>query len=117
MTESASTTDLDQLADRFVEDYAASQPTVATYIGVPGHDDRWPDSSPEGHEAHAELLRTTTADRAPGVGRRSTGASEVARSAMLERLGAELARYDAGWAQADLTRSTARCRPSAAPST
>jgi uncharacterized protein (DUF885 family) len=92
--------ELDQLADRFVEDYAASQPAVATYIGVPGHDDRWPDLTPEGHAAHAELLRATIGDvqRVDPDDRRE----EVARSAMLERLGAELARSDAGWAQSDL---------------
>jgi uncharacterized protein (DUF885 family) len=91
---------LDQLADRFVEDYAASQPAVATYIGVPGHDDRWADLTPDGHAAHAELLRTTAAAvrRTDPVDRRD----EVARTAMLERLGAELARYDAGWAPAAL---------------
>jgi hypothetical protein len=45
---------LDQLADRFVEDYAAAHPDVATAIGVRGHDDRWPDLSPEGHAGHAD---------------------------------------------------------------
>jgi uncharacterized protein (DUF885 family) len=91
---------LDQLADRFVADYAASQPTVATYAGVPGHDDRWPDLTPDGHAAHAHLLRTTlgTVRRTDPVDRRD----EVARAAMVERLGAELARYDSGWMQADL---------------
>jgi uncharacterized protein (DUF885 family) len=91
---------LDRLAERFVEDYAASQPAVATYIGVPGHEDRWPDLTTAGHAAHAALLRRTIAavERVEPVDRRD----EVARSAMLERLGAELARYDAGWAQADL---------------
>jgi hypothetical protein len=83
--------ELDQLADRFVEDYAASQPTVATYIGVPGHDDRWPDLTPDGHGAHAQLLTAAIgmAGRIEPVDRRD----EVARSALLERLGAELARY------------------------
>ena len=92
--------DLDQLADRFVEDYAASLPTVATYIGVPGHEERWPDWSPTGHDAHAHLLRRTIAAvrRTEPADRRD----ELARNAMLERVGAELARYDAGWAQADL---------------
>jgi uncharacterized protein (DUF885 family) len=92
--------DLDQLADRFVEDYAAAHPDVATYIGVPGHDDEWADLTPDGHAAHADLLRSTLAEvrRVDPVDRRE----EVARSAMLERIGAELARYDAGWAQADL---------------
>jgi uncharacterized protein (DUF885 family) len=91
---------LDQLADRFVDDYAASQPTVATYIGVRGHDHRWPDLTPDGSAAHAELLRTTisAAEQTEPVDRRD----DVARSALLERVGAELARYDAGWAQADL---------------
>jgi hypothetical protein len=45
---------LDQLADRFVENYAAAHPDVATAIGVRGHDDRWPDPSPEGHAGHAD---------------------------------------------------------------
>jgi uncharacterized protein (DUF885 family) len=92
--------ELDQLAERFVEDYAASRPDVATYIGVTGHDDRWPDLTAEGSAAHAELLRTTIAAvrRIDPVDRRD----DVARSAMLERLGAELALHDAGWAQSDL---------------
>ncbi|WP_448613694.1 DUF885 domain-containing protein [Modestobacter sp. URMC 112] len=91
---------LDQLADRFVEDYAASQPAVATYIGVPGHDERWADHSTDGRRAHADLLRRTlaAAEATPPVDRRD----EVARSALLERVGAELARFDSGWAQADL---------------
>lgn len=91
---------LDRLAERFVEEYAASQPAVATYIGVPGHEDRWPDLTTAGHAAHADLLRRTIADveRVEPVDRRDG----VARNAMLERLGAELARHDAGWAPADL---------------
>ena len=91
---------LDQLADRFVDEYAADQPTVATYAGVAGHDDRWPDYSPDGRAATAELIRRTVAEvRATDpVDRRD----EVARSAMLERLGAELALHDAGWTQASL---------------
>ncbi|MCZ2804600.1 DUF885 domain-containing protein [Modestobacter sp. VKM Ac-2983] len=91
---------LDQLADRFVDAYAADQPTVATYIGVPGHDDRWPDLTPGGQAASAELLRRTIAEveRIEPVDRRDA----VARSAMLERLGAELALRDAGWTQAAL---------------
>jgi uncharacterized protein (DUF885 family) len=91
---------LDQLADRFVEDYAASQPTVATAIGVPGYDDRWPDLSPDGHGAHAQLLRAAigTAQRIDPADRRD----DIARAAMLERLGAELALYEAGWTQAAL---------------
>ncbi len=92
--------ELDRLADRFVDEYAASQPTVATYIGVPGHDDRWPDLSPDGHAEHARLLQRTSAATAAvqPVDRRD----EVARAAMLERIDAELARFDAGLPQAQL---------------
>jgi uncharacterized protein (DUF885 family) len=92
--------ELDELADRFVEEYAAAHPDVATAIGVRGYDDRWPDLSPEGRAGHADLLRRTLAgvEQIDPVDRRD----DVARSAMLERLGAELARYDAGWAQAEL---------------
>jgi uncharacterized protein (DUF885 family) len=94
-------TALDRLADRFVDDYAAAQPVVATQIGVPGYDDHWPDLSPDGHAAHAELLRSARAEVAAvePVDRREA----VARAAMLERLGAELDRYDAGLAQSALS--------------
>ncbi|MCU1614261.1 MAG: uncharacterized protein JWO98_1801 [Frankiales bacterium] len=94
------TSDLDRLTDRVVEDVAASQPVLATYIGVPGHDDRWPDLSPDGIRGHAELLRSTRAQAAritPVDGR-----EVLARSAMIERIGAQLDRYDAGLAEADL---------------
>ena len=91
---------LDQLADRFVDAYAADQPEVATTLGIPGSDERWSDLTPAGHAASAELLRRTLAevDRTEPVDRRD----EVARGAMQERLGAELALRDAGWTQASL---------------
>ncbi|MEU2349496.1 DUF885 domain-containing protein [Modestobacter sp. NPDC049651] len=91
---------LDQLADRFVDEYAADQPAQATYLGVLGHDDRWPDLTPDGHAASAALLRRTVAEveRTEPVDRRD----EVARNAMLERIGAELALHDAGWTAASL---------------
>jgi uncharacterized protein (DUF885 family) len=92
--------DLDRLAHRFVDAYAALQPVAATYIGVPGHEDRWPDLTPAGTSATADLLRNTAAEVAATVpvDRRD----EIARSAMTERLEAELARYEAGYAQSDL---------------
>ncbi|TWH71996.1 uncharacterized protein (DUF885 family) [Modestobacter roseus] len=92
--------DLDQLADRFVDAYAADQPAQATYLGVAGHDDRWPDLTPDGRAATAELLRRTLADveRAEPVDRRD----DVARGAMVERIGAELALHEAGWSLAAL---------------
>jgi uncharacterized protein (DUF885 family) len=92
--------DLDRLADRFVDDYAALQPAAATYMGVLGHDDRWPDLTPAGTDAVADLLRATGAEVARIEPRDHR--EEVARAAMVERLDAELARYETGYAQADL---------------
>jgi uncharacterized protein (DUF885 family) len=94
---------LDTLADRYVDDYAAADPVVATYIGVPGHDDEWPDLTLDGHAQLADLVRRTRAEAAAltPVDRRD----EVARAAMLERLGAELERHEAGLAQSDLNTS------------
>jgi uncharacterized protein (DUF885 family) len=99
-TEPRPATELARLADRYVDDYAASLPTVATYIGVRGHDDRWPDWSPEGREGHADLLRRTRGELA--AVRPADRREEVARAAMAERIEAELARYDTGLALAEL---------------
>ncbi|MCA0144092.1 DUF885 domain-containing protein [Blastococcus sp. LR1] len=100
MTAPRPATPLSELADRFVDDYAAAQPVVATYIGAPGHDDRWPDLTPDGSAGTAELLRRTRAEVAALTP--ADAHEEVARAAMVERLGAELDRHDAGLAQADL---------------
>jgi uncharacterized protein (DUF885 family) len=94
---------LDQLADRFVDEYAAAQPVVATYLGLRGHEDRWPDLSPDGHAALAALLQRTRAEVA-GIAP-ADRRDEIARAAMLERLGAELERHEAGLAQSDLNSS------------
>lgn len=55
------------LADRFVDAYADLSPMAATYLGVPGYDDRWGDLGPDGVAAEGELLRATRAelDRLP----------------------------------------------------
>ena len=54
-------TALDDLADAFVDDYAALDPVTATYIGVTGFDDRLTDYSPAGHTARADLVRAVLA--------------------------------------------------------
>ncbi len=47
------------LASRFVDDLAALEPMTATFLGLPGFDDRWGDLSPAGADARADLLRRT----------------------------------------------------------
>ncbi|GIM95090.1 DUF885 domain-containing protein [Paractinoplanes toevensis] len=85
---------IDDLADRYVEDWAELNPTGATYIGIAGHDDKTDDLSPEGFEAQAELTRRTLNEL--DVIEPEHESEQVAKDAMMERLGLELATYDAG---------------------
>jgi uncharacterized protein (DUF885 family) len=85
---------VDDLANRYVAEWAPLNPTGATFVGIPGYDDRLDDLSPEGFAAQAELTRRTIAEL--DVIEPETEAEQVAQEAMLERLGLELARYDAG---------------------
>jgi uncharacterized protein (DUF885 family) len=44
------------LSSRLVDELVDLYPDAATYLGVPGHDDRWPDLSPEGCAAIVDRL-------------------------------------------------------------
>ncbi|MGH3369836.1 MAG: DUF885 domain-containing protein, partial [Nocardioidaceae bacterium] len=84
---------VDAIAERFLEDYCALDPLAATAMGVPGHDDRLTDLSPDGFAARADLTR-----RARAAAERATPVDErerVARDAFLERLGLEVERDEA----------------------
>jgi uncharacterized protein (DUF885 family) len=91
---------VDDLADRYVDEWAPLNPTGATFVGIPGHDDKLDDLSPEGFEAQAELTRRTLAEL--DVVEPETESEQVAKDAMLERLGLELARYDAGYTVSEI---------------
>ncbi|GAB2689666.1 DUF885 domain-containing protein [Kitasatospora kifunensis] len=84
-----------QIADAYVEQAAAQDPSIAAALGERVGMDRQPDLSPEGFEAKAELDRTTLAllDAAPaGDGPLDEACGRLLR----ERLTAELACHDAG---------------------
>jgi len=85
---------IDDLANRYVDEWAPLNPTGATFIGVPDYDRELDDLSPEGFVAQAELTRRTLAELDPLEP--ETEAEHVAKDAMQERLGLELARIDAG---------------------
>ena len=85
---------IDDLANRYVDEWAPLNPTGATFIGVSGQDDKLDDLSPEGFAAQAELTRRTLAELDPLEP--ETASELVAKDAMQERLGLELVRYDAG---------------------
>lgn len=93
-------TAINALSDEFVAGMVRLSPTLATELGVPGHDDQLDDLSPAGLAAVDELIgRTVTAISAA----ESTGRlDDVARNVILERLVLEQDRYRSGWAHASL---------------
>jgi uncharacterized protein (DUF885 family) len=92
---------VDDLAERYVAEWAPLNPTGATFVGIPGYDDQLDDLSPEGLEAQAELTRRTLAEL--DVIEPETEVEQVAKDAMLERLGLELARYDSGYTASEIS--------------
>jgi uncharacterized protein (DUF885 family) len=85
---------IDEIADRYVDEWAALDPINATHAGVGGHDGEMTDLSPDGYAARAELKRRTLAalDTAVAGGERE----RAALAAMRERLGLEVELYEAG---------------------
>ena len=81
------------IADQYVEKVAEMSPLSATYMGVPGHDHRMNDFSPEASDAEAELDRATLAELevAPIEG----DYDRIAREAMMDSLRLSLDRHDA----------------------
>jgi uncharacterized protein (DUF885 family) len=82
------------IADRYVNQVADSDPVTATYAGIAGHDHELTDLSPAGFAARHELDRSTVA--ALTAAEPATDRERVARMAMLERLGLALEQYEAG---------------------
>jgi uncharacterized protein (DUF885 family) len=91
---------LDEIADRYVDEWAALEPIGATYVGVAGFDDKLTDYSPEGFAARADLDRRTLAevDSIEPADERE----RVVKEAMEERLGLALEMYDAGETTSEL---------------
>ena len=92
---------IDDLADRYVDEWAALNPTGATFVGISGHDDQTDDLSPAGFEAQAELTRRTLNDL--DLIDPEHESEQVAKDAMQERLGLDLARYDAGYSTSEMS--------------
>jgi uncharacterized protein (DUF885 family) len=92
---------VDDLADRYVEEWAPLSPTGATYVGITGYDDKLDDLSPEGYAARADLLRRTLTEL--DLTEPDTESEQVAKDAMQERLGLELAIDDAGYSASEIS--------------
>ena len=92
---------IDELAERYVAEWAGLSPLGATQVGIAGHDDKIDDLSPEGYEAQAELARRTVEKLDVIEPEHET--EQVAKDAMMERLGLELATYDAGYTKSAIS--------------
>ena len=83
------------LSSRFVDELVAAVPTLATYLGIPGHDHRWNDFSLAGQEAVADLFR----DQLRRVRRVAVSADpweHLARDVAIAELERNLEEFDAG---------------------
>lgn len=89
-----------EVCDRFVEEYAAADPVMATLFGIAGYEDRLTDYSPSGHRLRAEIVRNALDSmvRIEPI----TDSERVAKAVFCERLGRELEVHDAGLRLASL---------------
>ncbi|WP_211239792.1 DUF885 domain-containing protein [Jiangella gansuensis] len=85
---------VDEIADAYVDVYAALDPFTATYVGLTGYDDASTDLSPDGFAERRQLTQQILAalDTATAADERE----RVAGEAMRERLGLDLEMDDAG---------------------
>ena len=87
-------TDVYDLADAYVERYAALDPLGATAEGITGHDHEMTDYSPDGLEERAEHDRATL--RALQATPITSDADRIATGVLRERLELALEEHDAG---------------------
>jgi uncharacterized protein (DUF885 family) len=92
--------EINDIADRYVDEWAAIEPIGATYVGVAGYDAELTDFSPDGFASRVELDRRTLAaiDRQSPQDERE----RVAQEAMQERLRLAVDMYDAGETTSEL---------------
>lgn len=82
------------IANEYVEEYATLNPISATGMGVPGHDAEMSDYSPQGADANAALNRRAIA--ALNAAAAEDERDRIAKDAMLDDLSVSLDTYDAG---------------------
>ena len=83
-----------EIADRFVETYAALSPISATYMGVPGHDARMNDFSPDGSEAMTAAERSAIREMELAVP--ADERERICRDTFLEELRLGVEQHEAG---------------------
>ena len=91
---------INDIAEEYVIRAAELDPVLATSSGIAGHDHEMTDLSLAGFAARAELDRSTAG--ALESAEAADSHEEIARAAMLERLGLAVEQYDAGETTRDL---------------
>ncbi|MFD0690268.1 DUF885 domain-containing protein [Actinomadura fibrosa] len=86
---------LDDLADRYVDEFAALDPCLAAMMGIAGQDARLTDYGPEGRAARAGLARATLARLESGDVAVVSDADRVAAAVLRERLETDVALHEA----------------------
>jgi len=87
-------TDVDRIANDYLDALVEQSPMTATYLGIPGHDEDLDDFSPAGHAAQSELRRATLRALAQATAVDDT--DRVTLAAMKERLGLAQETHEAG---------------------
>ncbi len=92
---------VDDIAERFVEDYVALDPLSATYLGIPGYDNQVNDLSLDGYRAREEL--TGRALREMAAVEPTDNRERAAKEAFVERLTVTMQQYDAKTPQSQVS--------------
>ena len=87
-------TEIYDIANDYVERYAALNPISATSMGVAGHDAKMSDYSPDGADANAALHKSAAA--ALNAAAPQSERDRIARDAMLDEIQTSLDAHDAG---------------------
>jgi uncharacterized protein (DUF885 family) len=85
--------EVDDIAEQFVDDWAALSPLTATYVGIAGHESELPDLSLDGYAAREELMRRTLSAMRSAEARDER--ARAAQASFVERLTVDLEQYAA----------------------
>ncbi len=83
------------LSSDYLDRLAALRPIASTYMGIPGHDHRWDDTSPEGGEILRAFLREAQEELA-ALPKPEDRWAKLAIEIMAEHLKLEIAHFDDG---------------------
>ena len=83
-----------EICDRYVDDYAAADPVMATFLGISGYDDQLTDYSPQGYAARASIARRAL--EAVEAAEPADDGERAAKAMFTERIGLEVEIHEAG---------------------